>query len=218
MWTDLGAVTEFNSDSIWKELRKEEESLRSQYKSIVINKKKDAFWRKLKSSKQPKQNENKNKGRWNTSSSKVQNNQNNKDNIKIKSKINSIRHGINLLKDNESPTNIKLDCLNFIDEYLSINEIVNDIDSKNILKCLIEIFVSPKEILRSLSIDIIYKYIGKKWNFKISIKYIIPIIVHCILGEKSYEKSEEIRLKFLNLIEKIIFIAEKNENDLTPIW
>ena len=96
-------MSEFDSESIWKELQKEEESLRSKYKSININKKRNnAFWRKQQSTKPTKH-----KDRWNHNNSFKNQNINNKDEIMRKNPISSIKHAINLLKDNESSTNKK---------------------------------------------------------------------------------------------------------------
>ena len=205
-------MTDFDSESIWKELEQQEESLRSKHKSIITDKK-VAFWRQ-KSSKQNKKKQP--KDRWNIKSSKLQNEDKS---IKTKSRINSIKHAMNLLKDNEFSLKIKLDCVDIINQYLEQTEDdIND-NSMDILKCIISLFISPFEPLRNVSIDIIFKYIGIKWDYKQSIKYIIPIIVHCILGQNENgngEKSEEIRLKHLNLIEKVINIA-KNEEELKPI-
>eukprot|EP01084_Bolivina_argentea_P286130 490800_1 len=141
--------------------------------------------------------------------------------IKSQTIFKSINHSINLLNDPESDKSMKMNCLHFINEYLNKYQNYskqNDTNTMEILKSLIKIFVSPKEPLRRFSIDIVSNHIGNNniWNYFTSIKYVIPIIVHCILSKEYYEKSEEIRLKFLSLLENVIN-ASSNEDEIKPI-
>ena len=215
-------MSDIDTDALWQELQKEEKIMKSSYKSNKKNNKKDKFWRRQ-SSQNTKPKKKKENNRWIKNISKQSDTNPNK--LTIKSSINSIKHGMNLLNDTNSATSKRIDALNFINNYLNNYNFNNnqEIDTMDILKNLIKVFVDKKEPLRSLSIDIVENHIGNNgfnnnniWDYKTSIKYIIPIIVHCILNKEYQENSEEIRLKLLNLLQKIISFA-KNEEEIKPI-
>jgi len=126
---------------------------------------------------------------------------------------------MNLLSDPKSGKSTKTECLRFIDSYLRKLGDKSNCDTMEILKNVIKVFLDPKEPLRSLSIDIVCRHIGSElavWDYATSIKYIIPIVVHSILSEEFAEKSEEIRLKLVTLLHRIIGLA-KTEEQMTPI-
>eukprot|EP01084_Bolivina_argentea_P232486 391831_1 len=175
------------------------------------------FWRKQRVTKKATRDQE----RWNGNKTKRINHTNK---TKPKLKINGIKHAMNLLNDQDSTTSNRLQSLHFINQYLSTydDDSKDDhtkLDNLEILKTVIKIFVDPKEPLRSLSIGLVQHHIGndnKIWGYSTSIKYIIPIIVHCVLSEEYTEDSEEIRLKFVYLLDTIIHIAS-TEEDIKPI-
>ena len=62
---------------------------------------------------------------------------------------------------------------------------------------LYHFFICPiiSEPLRNKSIDITFKYIEIKLDYKQSIKYIIPIIIHCFLGQNENRNGENQKKK-----------------------
>lgn len=139
---------------------------------------------------------------------------------------NNIKHALNLLGDSTLSKSLRLNCLQFIDQYLeqppaerSQMESNRKVNKMKILKAVIKTFVDPKEALRIRSIELVGKYIGSAkavWDFEASVKYIVPIIVHCIFDEDHFEQSEVARLRFVGLLQSIVSAAS-SEEELKPI-
>jgi len=208
-------MTDFDSKALWEDLQAEEERLRAQ-NADRHRREQTHFWRTKKVYPRQKTTR-KRTPKWGASVSTRQ--QPTCDPQPIEPR--NIKHAINLLNDS-SDRLTRLSCLHHISAYLSSPTKTDHdpkMDTTEILKCLIKTFVDPKEPIRSLAIDVVHKHIGSEhanWDYQVSIKYIIPIILHCVCGSAYFEKSEEIRLKLVGLLDRIVSLSS-NEEDLKPI-
>eukprot|EP00484_Ammonia_sp_Unknown_P027417 CAMPEP_0197030588 /NCGR_PEP_ID=MMETSP1384-20130603/9801_1 /TAXON_ID=29189 /ORGANISM="Ammonia sp." /LENGTH=540 /DNA_ID=CAMNT_0042459973 /DNA_START=27 /DNA_END=1646 /DNA_ORIENTATION=+ len=213
-------MSAFDASALWQELQNEEDSFRSKVRTRLTQSRDNTFWRKPRTEQKRKTQKNRWKNVRETDRLKSTNQES-------QCRINSIKHALNLLSDTECGTAKRTHCLQFINAYLDDYAIQtkpnhnksSPNNTMDILKSVIKVFVDPKEPLRIQSIDIICNHIGNEnpiWDYQTSIKYIIPIVVHCILSDEYQEKSEEVRLKFVSLLQRIIEIA-RNEEDIKPI-
>jgi len=218
-------MTQF--ESVWKELEEEAHKQQTEWQSRTSNKAKKQFWRNKSKSGIKANSRGSRRNKWTTQP--IPPTKNTMDSHSRTQNPRNIKHAMNLL-DESTDTDTQLCCLNYIDVFLSdphksASDDLTKMDahkSMDILKCITKLFVDPKEPIRSLSIDVVAKHISHKkgssspWNYEVSIQYIIPIIVHCILSEHYYEKSEEIRLKLVVLLDRIVSLSS-NEQELKPI-
>eukprot|EP00485_Elphidium_margaritaceum_P008131 CAMPEP_0202693640 /NCGR_PEP_ID=MMETSP1385-20130828/7684_1 /ASSEMBLY_ACC=CAM_ASM_000861 /TAXON_ID=933848 /ORGANISM="Elphidium margaritaceum" /LENGTH=607 /DNA_ID=CAMNT_0049349337 /DNA_START=31 /DNA_END=1851 /DNA_ORIENTATION=+ len=140
--------------------------------------------------------------------------------------LHNVKRAMRLLNDEDLATAKRMECLRFLDECVSKSTQSNHVHSSNmndaisILKCVVRRFVDRKEMLRSLSIDIVRKHIAAHFE---CVKYVVGIISHRVLSSStaatessSQEKSEEIRLKFVALIGDIVSAAKLSQEVRPP--
>ena len=211
-------TADFDSKALWQDLQNQEDDFKSEYLSgNKIYKMKRPFWR----AKPVTETKQKRQSQWTLRQIPSPNREKKTIRQRKQFRPNNIKHAINLLNDSTNKR-ARISCLQYMDSYLrNPNDptSITKVDTMEILKCITKTFVDQKEPIRNLSIDVVDKHIGSKragWDYQMSIKYIVPVIVHCILEDVYYEKSEEIRLKLAGLLDRIVSMSS-NEEELKPI-